>query len=101
MLPERGGDGGGRGSSAITSGSGVFFSRKELVQPFRVDFAAKKIGFGEDAAEKASVGLDSGNGVFVEGAAQTRNGFFAGIAPGDQLAEQRIVFVRNGPAFVD
>src|SRR6267154_234563 len=101
MLPEGGGDGGGVRNSASTSGSGVFFSREELVQPFRVDFAAQKIGFGDDAAEKAGVGFDSGDGVFIEGAAQTRNRFFAGIAPGDQLAEQRIVFIRNGPALVD
>jgi len=46
------------------------FPREELVQPFRVDFAAQKIGFGEDAAEKAGVGFDSGDDVFVEGAAQ-------------------------------
>ena len=66
-----------------------------------MDFAAEEIGFGEDAAEKAGVGLDSGDGVFVEGAAEARDGFFARVAPGDEFAEEGIVIVGNGPAFVD
>ena len=77
------------------------FSREELVEPFGVDFAAEEIGIGEDAAEKAGVGLDAGDGVFVESTAETGNGFFAGVAPGDEFAEERIIFVGNGPAFVD
>src|SRR5882672_4759100 len=79
----------------------MLFASEELIEPFGMDFAAKKIGLGEDAAEEAGVGLDAGYGVFVECAAQARDGFFAGVAPSDEFAEERIVFVGNGPAFVD
>src|SRR6266851_3319500 len=100
ILPQRSGDGGGfRGAGFLRSG--MLFAAEELIEPFRMDFAAKKIGFGEDAAEEAGVGLDAGHGVFVEGTAQARDGFFAGVAPGDKFAEQGIVFVGNGPAFKD
>src|SRR5712675_808560 len=79
----------------------MLFAGEELIEPCGMDFAAKKIGFGENAAEEAGVGLDAGYGVFVEGAAQARDGLFAGVAPGNEFAEEGIVFVRNGPAFVD
>ena len=65
MLPQGGGDGGGVCGAAIDFGGGMSFSREELVEPFGVDFAAKEIGIGEDAAEKAGVGLDAGDGVFL------------------------------------
>ncbi len=55
----------------------------------------------EDAAEEAGVGLDAGDGVLVERAAKACDGFLAAVAPGDELAEERIVVVRNGPAFVN
>src|SRR5713226_7106138 len=100
-LPECGGDGGGVRGAALGMCCGAVFAREERIEPFGVDFAAEKIGFGEDAAKKAGVGFDAGDGVFVEGAAQAGDGFFAGVAPSDELAEQRIVFVGNGPAFVD
>src|SRR5712671_4425252 len=79
----------------------MLFAGKKLIEPCGMDFAAKKIGFGEDAAEEAGVGLDAGYGVFVECAAQARDGFFGGVAPGNKFAEEGIVFVGNGPAFVD
>src|SRR5882762_10196014 len=100
MLPQGSGDGGGfRGAGFLWRG--VLFAGEELIEPFGMNFAAKKIGFGEDAAEEASVGLDAGYGVFVECAAQARDGFFARVAPGNKFAEEGIVFVGNGPAFVD
>jgi hypothetical protein len=82
-LPQCGGDGGGVRGAAISFGYGVIFSGEELVEPFGVDFAAEEIWVSKDAPEKAGVGLDSGDGIFVEGAAQARDGFFAGVAPGD------------------
>jgi len=66
-----------------------------------MDFATKKIGFCEDAAEEAGVSLNAGYGVFVKGTAQSRDGLFAGVTPGNKFAEEGIVFVGNGPAFVD
>src|SRR5712672_579773 len=79
----------------------MLFAGEKLIEPCGMDFAAKKIGFGENAAEEASVGLDAGYSVFVECAAQARDGVFAGVSPGNEFAEQRIVFVGHGPAFVD
>src|SRR6266851_5685463 len=58
ILPQRSGD-----------CRGILFAGQELIKPFGMDFAAKKIGFGENAAEEAGVSLDAGYGVFVEGAA--------------------------------
>ncbi len=101
ILPDSSGNGGGIGGAAIDFASGMFFSCEELVEPFGVDFAAEEIRFAEDAAEEAGVGFDAGDGVFVEGAAEAGDGFFAGVAPGDEFAEKGIVFVGNGPAFVD
>src|ERR1700704_2746629 len=79
----------------------MLLAGEELIEPCGMDFATKKIGFGEDAAEEAGVGLDAGYGVFVECAAQARDGLFARVAPGNKFAEQGIVLVGNGPAFVD
>ena len=78
----------------------MFFSCEEFIEPFGVDFAAQKIGFQQNAPKEACVGLDAGNRVFVEGAAQARDGFFTGVSPSDQFAQQGIVFVGNGPSFV-
>src|SRR5207245_9702943 len=61
----------------------------------------KKIGVGEDAAEQANVGLDAGDGVFLEGAAETTDGFFTAVAPGYEFAKKQVVLVRHGPALVD
>src|SRR6266853_3137938 len=79
----------------------MLFSGEELIEPFGMDFAAKEIRFGEDAAEEAGVGINAGDGVFVKGAAQARDGLFAGVAPGNEFAEEGIVFVGHGPAFID
>ena len=99
-MPQGGCDGGRFLGSGFLR-SEMLFAGEKLIEPCGMDFAAKKIGFGEDAAEEVSVGLDARYSVFVEGAAQARDGFFAGVAPGDEFAEERIVFVGNGPAFVD
>src|SRR5258708_3801551 len=66
-----------------------------------MDFTAQKIGFLQDAAEKPDVGLDASDGVFVEGAAKAGNGFLTAVAPGNELAEKRVVIVGHGPALVD
>ena len=76
-MPQGCGDGGGVGRIAFVFQRSVLFARQELVEPFGVDFAAKKIGFGENSAEEAGIRLDSGDNVFVERAAQAGNGFFA------------------------
>ena len=99
-MPQRGGDGGGFRCAGFLWRR-MLFAGEKLIEPFGMDFAAKEIRFGEDAAEEAGVGLNAGYGVFVKSAAQARDGFFAGVAPGDEFAEERIVFVGNGPALVD
>ena len=66
-----------------------------------MDLAAEKIGFIKDAAEKPSVGLDANDSVFLEGAPKASNGFLAAIAPGNELAEKRIVIVGYRPTLVD
>jgi hypothetical protein len=60
---------------------------EEFIEPFRVNVAAEKVGFGEQAAEKTDVGLDSGDCGFFERTAKASDGFFAAVAPGDQLRE--------------
>src|SRR5260370_1632902 len=105
-LPDGGGDGGGIGGGTSVR---IFVRRrhsgartaKHLVQPPGVDLAAEKIGFIKDTAEKTDVGLDTGDGVLLKGAAKAGNGFLATIAPGDELAKKRIVIVGHGPALVD
>src|SRR5882762_10722343 len=79
----------------------MLFAGEKLIEPFGMDFAAKEIRFSEDAAEEAGVSLDACDSVFVESAAQARDGLFAGVAPGNEFAEEGIVFVRHGPAFID
>src|SRR5260370_8724857 len=90
-LPDRGGNGGGIGNGAY----GLIFVRRrhggartteQVVEPFGVDVAAERIGFGEDAAEKADVGLNAGNRVFLEGASQAGQGFLTAVAPNAQVA---------------
>src|SRR5208282_4478799 len=73
---------------------------KQFIQPFGVNFAAEEVRLGEDSPEETDVGADTGDGVFVESATEPRNGFFAAVAPGDQLAQQRIVFQWHGIALV-
>jgi len=74
---------------------------QHFIEPHGVNFGAEEVRLGEDAAEKRGVGFDAGDGIFLEGAAKARNGFFATVAPGDEFAEKRIVVHRDGPAFVD
>src|SRR5258708_32098992 len=94
-LPDGGGDGGGIGGGV----SGLIFVRRrrggkraaeQLVKPLGVDFAAEKIGFIKDAAEKTDVGLDAGDGVLLKCAAKAGNGFLAAITPADELTQKRI-----------
>src|SRR6266478_3589701 len=74
---------------------------QQFVQPLGMDLAAEKIWFNQNAAEKPDVGLDASDGVFIEGAAKAGNGFLTAIAPGNELAEKRVVIVGHGPALVD
>ena len=74
---------------------------EEFVEPLGVDVAAKEVGFGEKAAEEADVGFDAADGGFFEGAAEAGDRFFAAVAPSDEFGEERVVIVRDGPAFVD
>src|SRR5208282_6275885 len=95
-LPEGGGDccgiGGAGSVGDIFRGGGCGRGALEqFVEPLGVDVAAEKIGFSENAAEEAGVGLDAGDGVLLKSAAETSDGFFTAIAPGDELAEERIV----------
>src|SRR5260370_25348472 len=101
-VPHCSGDSCGIGGGA----SGLIFIRrsrcgtramKQFVKPLGVNLAAEKIGFIKDAAEKTDVGLDAGGGVLLEGAPNAGNGFFAAIAPGDELAEKRLVIGGHGP----
>src|SRR4029077_12245393 len=100
-----GGDcrGGGSGAFARSFVRGRRGARteKQFIQPPGVNLTAKKIRFYKDAPEKSGVGFDTGDGVLLERAAQSRNGFLAAIAPGDQLAQQRIVIIGDRPALVD
>src|SRR2546426_6852280 len=107
-LPDGSGDGGGigigRGACGLNfagrRGRGTW-TAEQLVQPLGVSLTAEKIGFNQNATEKANVGLDASDGVLVEGAAKTGNSLLAAIAPGDELAEKRVVIVGHGPARVD
>src|SRR5258705_8423853 len=105
-LRDGGGDSGGirNGTLArivVRRGRGRKRPAEQLVEPPSVNFAAEKIWFKQDAAEKADVGFDAGNGVLVEGAAKSGDGFLAAIAPGDEFAEKRIVVVGNCPAVIN
>src|SRR5258708_13636811 len=105
-LPNGGGDSGGIGGGVsrlifVRRRRGGKGTAEQLVKPLGVDFAAEKIGFIKDAAEKTDVGLDAGDGVLLKGAAKAGNGFLAAISPGDELAEKRIVIVGHGPGLVD
>src|ERR1700730_19402987 len=100
-VPEGRGDGGRLCGVAFVSGDIDVLASEQFIEPVGVNFAAKKIGLGENAAEEAGIGLDAGDGVFLEGAAKTGDGFFAAVAPSDQLAEEGVVVVGHGPAFVD
>ena len=74
---------------------------EEFVEPLGVDVATEKIGFAEQAAKEADVRFDAADGGFFKGAAEAGDGFFAAVAPGDELREERVVIVRDGPTFVD
>src|SRR5260370_8194190 len=105
-LPDRGGNGGGIGNGAyglifVGRRRGGARTTEQVGERLGVDGAAEKIGFGEDAAEKADVGLNAGNRVFLEGASQAGDGFLTAVAPSDELAEKRVVIVGHGPALVD
>src|SRR5882724_9102947 len=105
-LPNGSGDGSGVGNGVswpifVRGRCGGARTEQQFVKPLGMDFATEKIGFFEDTAEEAGVGLDAGGGVLLEGPAKAGNGFLAAVAPGDQLAEKRIVIVGHGPAFVD
>ena len=93
-------------SSAATSRSCVFFTAEEFRQPFvepaGVDFTAQEIADrGECARRRPVFVLIPVTRVFLEGAIEARDRLRAVLAPGDQLAEHRIVFGRNGKTFVD
>lgn len=103
-----GGDGGSVGGAvsrcSVVRSRGCGWGRRtmeQFVEPFGVDFAAEEIGFGENAAEKTGVGFDAGDGILLESAAETSDGFFAAVAPSDEFAEKGIVVHGDGPAFVD
>src|SRR5271168_2248579 len=105
-LPDSGGDGSGIGGTVHVR---MILRRlrwgcralKQLIEPLGVDLPAKKIWFSQNATEKARIGLDACDGVLLERTAEARDSFFAAVAPGDQLAQKRIVIHRNSPAFVD
>ena len=67
-LPESGGDGGGVGCRTVRRSCIRALTGEEFVEPLGVNFGAKKIGFGENAAEEGDVGLDAGDGGFFQGA---------------------------------
>src|SRR5260370_28239824 len=105
-LPDGRGDGRGIGSCACgvkLAGRrcGGKRTAQQFVEPLGMDLTTEKIWFNQDAAEKPDVGLDASDGVFVEGAAKAGNGFLTAIAPGNELAEKRVVVVGHGPALVD
>jgi len=105
-LPESRGDGGGIVGVVCFCAFSCrrSFGRrtlKQFVEPLGVNFSAKEIRLGENAAEKACVDFNTCDSVLLESTAQASDGFFAAVAPGDQLAQQRIVIHWNGPAFVD
>src|SRR3989442_15879958 len=88
-LPDCSGDGGGIGRGACWPTfagrrSGGTWTAEQLVQPLGVSLTTEKIGFKQNAAEKANVGLDARDGVLVEGAAEASNGFLTTIAPGNE-----------------
>src|SRR5207253_3651548 len=66
-----------------------------------MNLAAKKLGFPKNAPEKPCVCSNARDGVFIERPEQSRNGLFPAVAPGDEFAQQRVVIVGYGPAFVD
>src|SRR6266704_4469939 len=65
-----------------------------------MDFAAKEFRLSENAPEEAGIGFYAGDGILLKGAAETRDRLLAAVAPGDQLAQQRIVVRGDGPAFI-
>ena len=91
-LPDGSSDGSGVGSGVsgpilVRKGRAGAWTTEQLIKPFGVNLAAEKIRFLEDAAEKTYIGLDAPDGVLLEGAAKTGNGFLTAIAPGNELAE--------------
>src|SRR2546429_5128101 len=50
-----------------------------------MNLAAKKLGFPKNAPEKPCVCSNARDGVFIERPAQSRNGLFPAVAPGDEL----------------
>src|SRR5262249_15732753 len=66
-----------------------------------MDFGTEKIRLTKNSAEKCRVRLDSGDCVFLESAAQTRDRFFAAVSPRNQFRKERVVIHWNGPAGID
>jgi len=62
-------------------GARCFFAGEKLIEPFGMDFAAQKIGFGEDAAEEAGVGLDAGLRCIRRGRGAGARWFLRGSCP--------------------
>src|SRR5260370_19035994 len=105
-LPDRSGYSGGIGSGVswlilVRVRRGGARTAEQFVQPLGVDLAAEKIWFIKDAPEETGVGLDAGDGVLLEGTAKAGNGFLTAVAPGDELAEKRVVIAGHGPARID
>ena len=65
-----------------------------------MNLAAQKVGLFENPPEQPGVGSNARNRIFIKGAAQSRNGLFPAVAPGNELAHQGVIIVGNRPAFV-
>src|ERR1700680_1491358 len=74
--------------------------RQLFIEPASEYFSASKFRIAENAEKKARVRFYSGDRVFFEGAFQARNRLCAVLAPGNQLAQHRIVFGRDNKTFV-
>src|SRR5258707_9040061 len=105
-LPDGGGDSGGIGSGTLARivvrrSRGRKRPTEQLVEPASVNFAAEKIWFKQDAAKKADVGFDAGNGVLVEGAAKSGVGFLPAIPQAIGFAGRRFEVVGNCQAVLN
>src|SRR5580658_650355 len=100
-LPVRSGNSSSGLRAGLRGGCRRTRSSQQLIEPLRVNLADEKFGLGKDAPEETHVGADAGDGVFIESAAESRDGFLSAFAPGNKFTEQRIVFNRNGPAAVN
>src|SRR5690606_34536775 len=71
-----------------------------LFQVVDVDAALAEAGIAGQVAVQRHVGLDAVDHDLVEGVAHARQGLVAGVAVGDDLADQRVVVRRYGIAAV-